>query len=348
MNLNDMWTNTTGASDAYDAGVHRDLQNSQLEQQLQEYRLKNQQSEAMNPLLQQHQRGLNDTLNAQLSGVMGQSSSLKAKGDVDRAMVPDEIHAKRSKIYSQLDDDQLKMLKNIGEKYSQVGAYLEGVPNTTTPAGNTRMMAAQKIAQQFGLKPGTEEYDSMMEIPPEQMPQMLQHLGKTMAMQGHDFMQKRTMEQDRTGAMVANANTMAGSRTDVANIQAEARIKAAQLASQRAAQHANIEQKISQITSDPNWKTNPAAVEQYSALMKSATVLRNSAANGYQNAELLNQDNPARRADTAIEDVLGNQGAPKSSGNDLSDAAKEAFGGYDPKIYQYRMGPSGKIQRKKL
>ncbi len=312
MPLNDMYYVGGGAGASFDAGQRRDLDQEQLRQQIQEYQLKNQQSQIMNPLLAQHQQGLNDTIQAQLPGVQGQSASQSAKGQVDTAGVGDNISEHHSKVMTQLDADQLTQMKAMGEKFSQAGAYLASIPSTTTPAGNTRILAAQQIAQQYGLHPDSPQYQSLMSTDPEKLPGVLQNLGKQMSLSSGDFLQKRAMEQDRTKALIENSNTAADSREEVARINHANDLEKYRLAAERAKKHANIEQMITQITSDPNWKANPAAVEQYSALMKSATVLRNSSANGYQNAELLNQDSPGQRADTAISDVIGPQKAAPS------------------------------------
>lgn len=218
MALSSMFTIGSGASDAYDSGVQRDMDQDKERELIRQYQLQNQQSQVMNPLLAQHQQGLNDTLQAQLPGVAGNAASLKARGQVDSGTVDSDIASKRSRVLEQLDSDQLKQLKNMGEKYSQAGAYLASIPNTTTPAGNTRMIAAQKLAEQYGMSADSPQFQAIMQHDPEQLPAVLQKMGNDMAMSSGDFIQRRAMEQDRTKALMENAKTAAGSREEVARI----------------------------------------------------------------------------------------------------------------------------------
>ncbi len=225
MPLSSQFTIGGGLSDAYNAGQQRDLDQAKEQQLIQQYQLQNQQSQIMTPLLAQHQQGLNDTLQAQLSGVQGQSASQLAKGQVDTAGVGDNISEHHSKVMTQLDADQLSQMKSMGEKFSQAGAYLASIPSTTTPAGNTRIIAAQQIAQQYGMQPDSPQYQSLMSTDPEKLPGVLQNLGKQMSLSSGDFLQKRAMEQDRTKALMDNAKTAADSREEVARINHENDLK---------------------------------------------------------------------------------------------------------------------------
>lgn len=218
MPLSSQFTIGGGLADAYNLGQQRDLDQDKERQLIQQYQLQNQQSQIMNPLLAQHQQGLNDTLQAQLPGVQGNSASLNAKGQVDSAGVEGNIAEHRYKVLTNLDADQLTQLKSMGEKFSQAGAYLASIPSTTTPAGNTRILAAQQIAQQYGMQSDSPQFQSLMATDPEKLPAVLQNLGKQMTMSSGDFLQKRAMEQDRTQALMDNAKTAADSREEVARI----------------------------------------------------------------------------------------------------------------------------------
>lgn len=285
----------------------------------------------------QQEQALIANTQAQLGGYQGRSMSDLAKGQLDTAILPNEITSKNADLEAKTSTSKAESLSSAGTKLGQIGTFMESIPSVDTPAGNSRVIALKQIAAKYNIPEDFPILQEILKTNPNDLPKALKTLGTNLAMNAGDFQQKRAIEQDKTQALIANADTSAEARKYAADKGLEGRLATAEAAAQRATAHANIEQKIAAITSDPGWKSDPAKVSQYTTLMKSASVLRNAAANGYQNAELLGQDTPGARADSVINDVVGDTGKPSASSDEAS--AKQAFGSYEPDKYEYGINP---------
>lgn len=74
------------------------------------------QNEQMNPLKVDHQRLQNQGLEAGLPGITADSSRKQDAAEISRSTLPQQKSAELSKLSTQINDDQLKMLKNQAQR----------------------------------------------------------------------------------------------------------------------------------------------------------------------------------------------------------------------------------------
>jgi hypothetical protein len=315
-----------------------------------------------NDTLANQYKGLqNQTLEAGLPGVIGNSQSLSAKGELDQAGLQQKMKLQEQEIFGKLDAAQLDQLNTAADKYGQIGGLLEQVPPML------RVQTFQKMAQQYGLPPNIPGFD---QLPPEQLPDALRSVGTTLATSSRKHIQQMALEKQKE-AGAAERQTIAGKYSvEAAGVRADAsvektamdnqakmerltkelatRVQAAEAKAANAEQRLSLTTRIANLIVAPDFKTNPEKQQQYRDLMRSEASLR-EAGKQFVQTDIMSGgqiQTGDQRLDAAVDQV-----APKTPTQPEPQIAtdpatiKQAFGSYEPNKYIYRV-VNGKVQRK--
>lgn len=301
----------------------------------------------------------NQTSAAALPGIIGQSQSLAAKGQLDSANMPDKIKAQQQELLSKMDEGQAKQLAAMGNKMGQIGGLLENVPPVL------RQQYMQQVSQKFGLS----GMPDLSNVPQEELPATLQKMGKSMALATESWYQKQAeLEQQekasterqkiasegtvkaaqaRADATTQNAATAAESRKTVAEIQAEAMRQRELLKSKTALSHMSPDQRWTYLNGIPEGDRNEAEQAEYTRLTKDRYNTRALGKPDMAPALIAGQTptTPLQAAGAAADDVIG----PSKSTTPVSqvppEAVKKQFGSYEPTKYEYAI-INGRLARR--
>jgi len=304
------------------------------------------QDQAMNPLRVQHQQGLNDEQAARLPGLVGQSQTQAAQGQVDSAGVNDKIAVNQSNAMEQMNKNQLEQLNGYAQKASQIGAALEHVPV------EQRQATLQGLAQQYGIQTNHPLFQSLLSIPPEQLPQKLAEIGGNMALTTNDFLQKKQLLEDKGANAVDAAETRGKSAMEVARINHEHDLEKYRLMLQNKESHLNITQTIAKLLGVPSDQRDADWNKRYSDAMQSEATLRSAGSSANLPVDMINGEKPgstSSRTQGTVDNVTGGNkpAAPAGARPEINAAIKE-WGTYDPNTYEYGVNPAtGKFARRK-
>lgn len=216
--LLDVFRNGAGAYDALMAGEADGLKRQATLADLTTKRLANEQSAAMNPLLQSQQRLNNQTLDAQLPGHVGDSMTKFAGGQVAAAGVPDKIRTQASDAQGKLADNAAAEIARFGKTLSMISSQTAGMAPLARSIfiGNQIMQVAPNLPD--------DQVQTMMQLSPEQ----LTEVGKRISLADP----KHQQEIDKQGMVEKGLNDRSAAtnqtQKEVAEIYASARKKAAE------------------------------------------------------------------------------------------------------------------------
>lgn len=188
------------------------LDNSMTEANINSVIQRNQQAQAMNPLLLQQQQNQNAESQAKLPGIIGQSQSLAAEGQTASETQPDKSKAVREQIMANMSDSKLKQMDDIGEMFGRMGATLKQLPSS--PATS---QVFQGMLSKLGVDPNEPTMAALSKLSPDQLPDALTKISQGMAETSAKYIQQKGV-----------AGIAAQSRTDVANIKAKSAEQIAQ------------------------------------------------------------------------------------------------------------------------
>lgn len=308
-----------------------DLNNDKTLADIMKMRQAYQQQDQMNPMLLDQQRLANQTTQAQLPGVVGNSQSLAARGQVDQAGVPDNIATNASNSRLKLDSNRVEMMQNYGQKMSLLGATMQNQPAVVRAA----MMHEQ--LPKMGIDPDSEDGKYVMSMTPEQ----LALTGKQMSLVAAKHQQEMDKEQSQRASAerVAAGNNATSIR--VAEIGANAKITAAQ-AKQAAYAEKDPVAKMTKLSQVPQDQRDDQWQQQWGEALNMVAYAGQSKTP--QLAPSVMNGQPVPTLDAQRQGLAGS--APQSPEATVQSAATKAWGAYEPSKYDYRIGPNGNLQRK--
>lgn len=180
----------------------------------------------MTPLEVTHQDLANQETQARIPGVQGQSASLQAQGQVDQAMAPTKIAVGQSTGQVNMDDNQVKLLSNYGQKLGMAGRMIDQLQ-----AGPATPSVLPNVLSKVGLSPDDPIVQKVMEhggqVPVQNLGKYLSNVGDGMATASADYIQKRLLQasqQDSQERIHAGNNA---ATIQAATISAQGRVDAA-------------------------------------------------------------------------------------------------------------------------
>jgi len=327
--------------------------------------LANQHSAAMNPMLQQQQGLQNQTMQAQLPGVVGTSQTLAARGSIDQQMAPMRMQAEQQELLSKASKEQLEDSARMGEKLLQIGSMLEQIQGP-----GQKSAALPMIAQKYGLAPDDPILKALM-----------QQTGGDESKIAPLFIKAGTAVTQTTGKLIAERAKLATeqqgqternaqdnqARIESARIAAESRISVAEInamsAQQRAVMKESLQQRVRVLGQKmAERQATEAEKTEYQSALHTLMLLNTVRADDTA-PQVMQGGTPttaSQRVDSGVQRIMGNmpqqayetqqqQPAPQQSAtpHDIRASAGKAFGSYDPNAYEYRINPqTGKLQRK--
>ena len=160
---------------------------------------------------------------ARLPGIVGQSQTLAAQGQVDQETLPQTIAAQRSKLMGQMSDSDAKQMTNMGGQIAQFGSMLDSMP------GPARMAAITQFASKFGMDANSPLIQGLAKTDPDKLPEIVKTMGTNMVQTSADYLKNQGLLQQK-GVNAANtqqlknqgaaevANIKGGYSVDVANL----------------------------------------------------------------------------------------------------------------------------------
>lgn len=237
----------------------------------------------------------NQTTEAALPGVVGLSQSRAAQGQLDEATLQDKIREASAKHLQAMDEMQLKELNGFGEKFSQVGAYLENIPAPLRGAEYERMRAQYKLPPIPGLE----------QLGPDQLPAALSKTGQSMVLLSADSIKKRELERMQQEGALARTVQQGKDQVTAAGVKADAtlektamdnqakmerltqelsvKVQLAERKAQLTEASLNIEKQLRALVMEKDFDTNPEKQQKYRQLVLTQNAL---------DAQKANQTNP--------------------------------------------------------
>lgn len=243
--LDTMFQNGMRASGAMALGQQLPVEQQTNQANLQSLQLANQQSQVMNPLNAQFMQGriqgqdlANQTTEAQLPGVQGQSQSLVAQGKYDNDTNAQRIAGRLSDIANQIGVNGVMKMGRDGAIASQVAVELAQYP----PSHHKE--ALPKLIEQYGGDPNSPTFQGLMQMPDGDVAKAAATLGKGMTMASGEYMQKQALQSDelKNRASIAAGNNAA--TIEAAKISAASRVQAAEKRAEQMMSHMNTDQKM--------------------------------------------------------------------------------------------------------
>lgn len=161
----------------------------------------------------QSQSIANQTAQAQLPGIQGQSMSYQAAGQQAQANLPGAIAQAKSDVMSKMSDNDAKMMTNMGGQIAQFGSMLANIP---APA---RGAALTQFASRFNLPPDSPLLKGLLGANPDQMPDVVKSLGTNMVQLSSDYVKQSGLVGQKVGGQITVAQTRADALRDSANIR---------------------------------------------------------------------------------------------------------------------------------
>jgi hypothetical protein len=324
---------------AQQAGIQQD-------QATQEGELKNQQSAAMNPLIQQEQQNKNDEAQQQTKYYGALTGNQNLKNNLETATQPGQIAATNSANGLKVTSDNVQKVQTYGQFATQLAPVLEQTPPLQ------RAAVAAAAMQKAGIDP--EVAAPYLGEDPNDMPNRLRTIGQQMVQQSGKYISD--MAETGLKEEGANQRTAMTSQTELQKTQMQqdtAKYKI-ERTNQIKQLMATTDQKISQISTQiaqskqAGQNPDPALVSQLKFLSDQKVAQANAL-----NAELVGGGQvttPSERTGGNVAAFAGSGGAPSGppvGGVDAVSKAVTASGiPYEPEKYDYRIAPGGQVQRK--
>lgn len=205
----------------------------------------------------------NQTSQAALPGIQGQSMSLQAKGQSDQANLPGAISQAKSDVMAKMSDNDAKMMTNMGGQLAQFGSMLENIP---APA---RAAAVTQFASRFNLPPDSPLLKGVLSSPPDKLPDVIKSMGTNMVQLSSDYTKQSGLVGQKVQGQVTVAQTRADAMRDSSNIRSMAQIDIAKLNTASKEKLAEFSANVKQQLQDTKAKTTDqlvaARTQQYQA-----------------------------------------------------------------------------------
>lgn len=228
------------------------LNQQKLQQLIQELQVKNQQSQAMNPLLVEQQGLTNRGLEAGLPGIAANSSIAGTNAAKAAGTLSSDITAGNSKNQTEVVANNAKQQEVIGQAFGRLGASLKNVPD----APGARMLHLQQALANMGLSQDDPRAGDLLKsfsnIPSDKLPDALTAFGNDQLKQSREYLQTK---------MTADAH-IAGIDRQTA---AQERIEQAKIAAGKYNKASRIQ------TADQAIDNAKSARERYQKLVDAAT-----------------------------------------------------------------------------
>lgn len=306
------------------AGQGQAMYMAQQQEDLRRQQLENQQASVMNPLNAQFKQNQIATQNAELPGIQGTSQSLAAKGQMDKDTMSQMIAAKISALGVNMNEDQMKQMGMDGQRLASIGGAISSLPDAAKPA------AFMQAWQKYGGDPNSTTAQALSQVPPDKLSDTLQGMGKGFALASADYQQKKALQEiaqaqqekienmkSSTGLQEALIHERASK--EVAKISGESRIQAAEARAQAMESRLNLQNRIGNILSTPNWAKDPAKVAEYTSLMRSAATLANANNGGNLQASIVGTQTPDQRTEDIIRQTIAANGGSAGTGSPVSN-----------------------------
>ncbi len=283
--LQTMFNNGLGSFASIQAGQQaaeeqqKQAQAAEMQKQLlQEQVLKNQQTQAMNPLDQMFRQGQVNQQQAQLPGLQAQSDMLGSQARVQQGTEASQIAQGLSKASTQIGEDGMKRMKDDATKAIQAAALLDTIPVMQRPA------AFQSTMEKYGADPNSSFVKSFTNVPPDQLPTQLRNMGQGMALASEKYIQDKAQQDSVNKTHLEAARIGAGATLGAAKIAADSRMEVArQAASARQQMAANkpksTDQAIAALSAIPESERSQDEWNQLQLLSKQRIAERSAAIN---------------------------------------------------------------------
>lgn len=285
----------------------------------------------------------------------------------EQSIAADKLADAKRKYASAAQEDQIKAMDRQGEQFGKLGVTLASMPAAARPA------ALQQMATKYGITEDNPMLQHLMSQDPNTLPQIMQDYSDKFYSQSN----ASRAEKQKRDAMAAQAAATSGdrlqaaqlaadSRRDVAEIMAAARRDAAQAAAD--ARRDAAADRASNKTERPlsaegeliaRQKARLAAGEisqdQYdnaiTAIVAGKSPIAGKNAIGAQVMAGQTPTTPIQNAaelGTTLNPPGKNAGpkAPPGAPPSVQAAVEKAGQKYEPNLYDYRVLPDGRVQRK--
>lgn len=297
---------------------------------------------AMAPLDRQFRQGQIDQQGAQLPGIMGQSQSSAAQGQIDSQTMSSKVAASISNMTAQMGDDQVRMMGQDGEKFLQIAQIATQYPPASQKA------AATAAYQKMGGNTQNPMFQAVMQAPDAEFGKAIASFGTGMATASRKYIQESSMKNNENASQERIGDKANASHERIAQIAADSRRDAANSRSKAAMSHMNMDQKITYLSSIPESERTPDEHAQLVQLAKQRLAEKAAGANATP-ASVLGTDTPTVNAGKTAENIFNdNKPAPtnvNTSDQDFKTLAAKMGHKYDEKKYDYRINPeTGTLQ----
>jgi len=273
-------------------------------------------------------------------GQEGQWKTQSAAGQFDEAVVRDKISAEVAKYKASVPEAQFK--QETAEMENIYRALEIGLPQLEQiPPGMMRNQAAMKLAQQFGLDPkligsmavngGLNDLEALKKLKAQLGYTLSETTKHRQEMQKEELKSVTDLEKSRIAADASMANANLRKKDTEADALADLRKKAA-------AGNPEAFLMLADLTDDPKEKARYTELAKQAALRREAE--RRALASGRPDVGAIT-GLPTQQTTNPY----ATENTPQDS--NIKDSAIKAWGQYQPDAYEYRIGPSGNIQRRK-
>ncbi len=234
------------------------------------------QSEAMNPLLMEHQNLANQGLQAGLPGITADSALKGQSAQRGAATMDSDIAAHLDKNDTEKFNNSIKKSKAIGEEFLRLGPELSNIPDALGQR-HAHILSAMKS---FGLKESDPQVQRMLQmtsnIPSSNLPETLSAVGRKLVEQSSKYIEEMDKQNaanashekvaaGNNAATIQAAQIGADSRRDVAGIRkGQAGALDALLKARNYSGAAAVASAMAMSEEDPDRK---AQLQQYSQMM---------------------------------------------------------------------------------
>lgn len=160
---------------------------------------------------------------AQLPGMVGQSQSQAAAGQIAQAGVPGKISENASGVQTQISADKIKQLADAGGMLAQVGTMMGNLPvdGMAGEGKNSRAKFFASMADKFGLSEDNPIRQEILKADPKDMPDIAAKYGNDIQTKATQQVQSQALWGTR-GANAANvANIKASSNEEIQATKAD-------------------------------------------------------------------------------------------------------------------------------
>lgn len=291
-------------------------------------------------------------------GQEGQWKTQSAAGQFDEAVVRDKISAEVAKYKASVPEAKFK--QETVEMENIYRALEIGLPQLEQiPPGMMRNQAAMKLAQQFGLDPkligsmavngGLNDLEALKKLKAQLGYTLSETTKHRQEMQKEELKSVTNLEQSRIAADASmyGADKRAASDADRLN-QDKAHAKQ------------NIENRYVELKrAVHSGKASPEEIAEFDSTAEELAVrqaqkdLQQAMMSGVFATGKVDYNEALKAAVSGYKQVFGQrpgkntraENIPQDS--NIKDSAIKAWGQYQPDAYEYRIGPSGNIQRRK-